>query len=110
MTCILYASFYKYAISIKTFLMLDMKVQLLKGRVVKTDPDCVVNCKVSCAFEPCCPLLGMFGTAKPRIMCTLLVAAVRVCEMGKYHCGFFLGNHRKSTISWLTVALCPLVV
>lgn len=107
MTCILYASFYKYTISIKTFLMLDMKVQLLKGRVVETDPDCVVKCKGSYAFVPCCPLLGMFGTAKSMITCTLLVAAVRLHEMGRCHCVFFLGNHRKSTVSWLTVALCP---
>lgn len=49
-------------------------MQLIKGSVVKRDPGCVANCKVDCkifrAFVPCCPLLGMFGTADSGITCT----------------------------------------
>lgn len=77
----LYASFYKYTIRSKTFLVLDVKMQLFKGRVLKRDPGCVVNCEVSCkichASVPCCPVLGMFGTAKSGIRC---IQAVNSCS------------------------------
>lgn len=72
MTCILSVFFCKNTVTSKTCLLLDIKVELLKGWVTKRDLGCVVNCKVGCkihhAVVPCCPTLDTFDTAKSGAM------------------------------------------